>query len=727
MENQNENVESLNQGDDLQNQNLNEQSEPIITPDTVETPADEPVAEPEAETPQAENVEQPIDNAQNSVTESPVEASTDLSTSENEVLSQVKAQIMDGSVLTIIPQAQSSELVLLMEQLVSIAGSLDIKSANEVAKTIKEHFDKQQEAGAVSHELQERFSTFSAKFNKFRNEQKSKNEESSISRKKDIISSLSDMLDSGILNHNTVKELQAEWKTLAVFAKDVKEELESSFKTLTNKYYQRKSQEVELLNYDRERNLKSKTEIIEKIRALLPSEEDALKQEFWKEKSETLAEFTKTWKEIGQVPKEDMDRINLEYKDVVDNFYAQRKEFYNSQETGQGENGEKKEALLEKMQVYTAFTAEKSKAWEEATKELIALQEEWKAIGKAPAEKNSELWKRFREVGNAFFGNKSEFFKNLEAQRMKNVEIKEALCVRAEALKDNTDWEKAANEIKKLQEEWKASGPVPEKLSNKLWNRFRTACDAFFTARRDHYKDIKGEEENNLTQKRSLIEEVKTLIDKLEDERDEAVTRAKEIQAVWKTIGKVPIKFKDSIWDDFRAVVDEFFNALRSAKPVNRTFKSGGNQSDRRNSGTGDDKQPPHMQDKIKRLKMKIQKVEEKISQYETNILYISKGKSGDALRAQIQAEIDKEQAFVNEWRKQIKDLQNILANPGKEAEVLSEITTADDTEEIVMPEGLTEDETVAETETATEETATEETVAEAPIEETKAEDETEA
>lgn len=715
-DNQNVNEELLNNEQNTVNETTeNVVSMPEVTETVVETT--EEVTE-NVETPAVEQEEKDVvvettnESATESVTETP---SADVSISESDALAQVKDMLKQGKAKDFISRATPLELVFLFEQLNSVLDAINLSQATGLARGLKEEYDLRKEKDAFPAELEGRFSTAYGFFSKRKSDQQRKSEEENATRKRELVSKLKEAVDSGDLKHAVIKQLQADWKAVGPVSKDAKDELDRSYQTLLDIYYKRKSQEFELMDYDRKRNLERKSELIAKIRSILPNEEEALLPEVWRERQAILSENQKEWKEIGHVPKEDMERINMEYKEAVDNFFDRKREFLESQESGMTENAEKKDALLVKMLEYSAFTSDKPKGWEEATAKFLALQEEWKLIGKAPIEKNGELWKRFREIGNAFFDNKSNFFKKLEEERSKNLEIKKELCEKAEALKETSDWEKAAGEFKKLQDAWQETGPVPDRVSNKLWTRFRSACDDFFTKRRDHYKDIKSDEEGNLETKRKFIEEVKAIKENMED-REVAITRVKEIQEEWKKVGKVPIKQKDTIWDEFKQEVDAFFQMIRekrAANPVtttstdkpehvsrprqknrdrnNENSHNRGSYSNRdRNNDNNEELSssgtvyPPHIQAKISRLRKKISKSQEKVNQYSTNILYIAKGKSGDKLRLQIQAEIDQEVVQIASWKDVIKQLDSLLHNPNPELEekILNQKDDEDDTTE---------------------------------------------
>ncbi len=672
---------------------LTESSEQLAV--SSEQPSNPEIAETVAETPAtldavadvSETLQQETSEVAETVAETPAAP---------DVLADIKETFQQGTTEQLIAAASPQELILLFEQLNEGFDKLSLRQAIDFSRLIKDRFDMFTKEEKVSAEQSERFSSLYGRFNKRRGDAQKKNEESNTLRKRELIEQLKSMLESGILDQKRMKAIQDEWKELRFVTKDAKEDLDKKYKALIDTYFKKRGQEAELLEYDRKRNLEVKNEIITKIRNMLPSEEDAGNGEVWRERAAILTDLQRQFRDTGFVPREDMDRINAEYKDVVENFYAHRREFFESQETGMQENVGLKEAILEKMLPYSTAAYERPKQWEDATTTFLALQEEWKKIGKAPADRNGDLWKRFREISNVFYTNKSEYFNNLEQTRSQNLELKRGLCEKAEALKDNIEGENAANEIKQLQEDWKNVGPVPDRQANKLWDRFRSACDSFFENRRERFKGVKDEETKNLQAKKDLIAKVAEFIAALAENRDAAVEGVKELQNLWKGIGRVPIKFKEPIWIEFKETVDGFFNTLREMGKANNADRGDDRGGDRRNAGGGGDNRPPRRdrpnnynnnnnshyggnhdnqgngndtQSKIFRIRKRISSIEESLATYENNILYISKGKSGDALRAQFQAKIDEEQQLLATLNKEIKDIQKAERDAKKAAE----------------------------------------------------------
>lgn len=500
-----------------------------------------------------------------------------------------------------------------------------------------------------------------------------------------------------------VREIQDKWREIGQVPRDQMDTLYKEYRSCLDDFYKRRELHFEMLDYDRKKNLQDKERLIEEAKNLIPSEEEQEDTNVWKEKMDILTDIQQQWKSVGHVPREEMERINNDYRSTIDHFFEVRSTFLGKLDEERGENAEQKEALLEEMTKFSEFQAERPKQWNEATRELKEYQEKWKEIGQAAYTVNNELWNRYRAICDAFFNNKSEFFKKFDEFRAENLEKKRALCEKAEDLANSSEWEKSARELKQLQKDWKKIGPVPERHSNKLWNRFRAACDAFFEGRRAHYQKMHEGEYANLDVKKALIEEVKKLTEEENQNIEEAIERVKSIQAEWKAVGKVPYKEKDKIWEVFRKQVDAFFNGLSAKRAQMRDVS----MNQKLEEITDDKQRSNAIKERIRRIRRKISQAQESVDQYSTNIQFISKGKSGDSLRAQIQGQIDQEKEQIKAWKAKIKELNELAKNPPKPEAPTPPAETEEKAEKAPEAEKTPEAEVVAEQEAPAQEEAT--------------------
>lgn len=694
-----------------------EEETPVPEPEvsSAEESAVETPAEGTEETPAEETEEEASDEDDNA----PI-ATIELPPLNQELLPKIEELVKDrekrGQILV---DATISDLLQLME-----GYAKEEKVSNFISRVglIKRSYDARKYQENPPKEIQDRFHYALAQFNKKRNAHQASAEgekRGNSKRKKELLQKLQEVVSAEDPNRiQEVRDIQEEWKGIGHVLREDIEPLYKAYRHQLDKFYKLREMHFELLDYDRKINLQEKEKLIKEAENLIPAEEDREKLEVWKEKMDMLAELRQQWKAIGHVPREDMERINNEYRAVVDRFFEVRQGFMEIQDQLRSEFGEKKQAILTQMEAFKTFHSEKPRDWNDATRTLREHQEAWNGLGQAPQSINGELWSKYRDICNSFFSKKSEFFKKLDGIRAENLAKKRELVEKVEAIKDSTEIEKTANEIKKLQREWKSIGPVPERHSNKIWNRFRSACDEFFAKRREKYQSQSSDEKGNLEAKKALVEEVNKLeVD--ENNINASIDQIKALQAKWKTIGKVPYKEKDKIWEEFRGAIDAFFDGLSLKRGELRELKlktsieNISNDDDRNRSGRG----------KIARLRRKIAQSQEKVDQYSINVQYIAKGKSGDTLRKRIEDDIEKEKKMIAEWKNQIKVLNEAMKKPKPVAEAPAAEAKVEESapaaEESPAPEAEAAEQADAPAESATEAEAS----PEAPAEEAKAEE----
>nr|MBA3270775.1 DUF349 domain-containing protein [Acidobacteriota bacterium] len=203
---------------------------------------------------------------------------------------------------------------------------------------------------------------------------------------------------------------------------------------------------------------------------------------------------------------------------------------------------------------------------EKSATEMRALQEKWKSVAAAPRSQAETLWTRFKTAQDQVYDKCKDFFAQQAAERQENLNKKEALIARAEALTDSTDWVRTADAIKELQAEWKTIGPVTRGHEKSVWERFRAACDRFFTRRQEDLKERKHEWSDNLTKKEALIAEAEQLAQSTE--WDKSAARIKQLQVEWKKIGPVRRNKSEVIWQRFRTACDTFFERFKTRDQV---------------------------------------------------------------------------------------------------------------------------------------------------------------
>lgn len=307
---------------------------------------------------------------------------------------------------------------------------------------------------------------------------------------------------------------------------------------------------------ERQVNLKRKQEIIERIKALTEAEDI---HEAYKE-VKTLQD---EWREIKSVPPENATELWNSYKLCLEQFYDLLKLNFEAREYDFKKNLEAKTALCE--------AAEKLSNEEDVISAFHSLQElhnQFREIGPVAKELREEIWQRFKAASSIVNKRHAEHFDNIRKQEEENLEKKAELCdkvemINIEELKNSNDWEAKSKEIIDIQAEWKKIGFAPKSMNVKIFDRFRAACDRFFSAKNEFFVQMKERFQENITKKEELVKAAQALQDSTEWKS--TADKMMELQKEWKTVGMVPRKIGDQLWNDFLAACNKFFEARNAA------------------------------------------------------------------------------------------------------------------------------------------------------------------
>lgn len=307
----------------------------------------------------------------------------------------------------------------------------------------------------------------------------------------------------------------------------------------------------------KEETLKRTQEVIDRLDTLSEAQDLVLTEAF-----RELRDSQTFLKEMGPLPPgENRKKWRAKISEARQRLHSRVQDYRETDEWRRWANVDLQEKLIKKME--SLLEVEDLR---EASMQLRAIQLEWKQVSAAPKAQADSLWRRFKKARDEVRSRCDAFFDTLDKERSENLEKKKALCQHVEALSDSTDWEKTAIEIKKIQNEWKRIGAVPQRESNAVWKRFRKACDHFFDRRKDHYSQLKRQREDNLKLKVSLCEKAEALAHST-DWRATA-DELKRLQSEWKSVGPVPRKKSDSVWKRFRNACDHFFDRYKRRDEV---------------------------------------------------------------------------------------------------------------------------------------------------------------
>ena len=488
-------------------------------------------------------------------------------------------------------------------------------------------------------------------------EEVEKQKADNLARKLAIIERIKEMATSpeeANAHFDEFKQLQAQWKELGAVPAEKATEIWKNYQLYVEQFYDLLKLNSEAREYDFKKNLSAKERLIE-LAEKLADEEDII-QAFNK-----LQGLHAEYKEIGPVAKELRDQVWERFKAASTVINKRHQEHFEAIKAREEENLQKKTALCEQVEDIKTDEISSFNEWEEKTKQVIALQAEWKTIGFASHKQNALIFDRFRAACDAFFTAKAEYYKNVKDEQNENLEAKRALVEKAEALQDSTEWRKTTDKLIELQKQWKAIGAVPRKYSDQLWKRFTAACDKFFEAKNAANADQRAEETANLEAKQGIIEQLKTLA---ADAANATLDKVKELQAEWNEVGHVPFREKDRLYKEYRAVADELYKQFGASQARRRL--EGFQKSVRQAVAKGEST----LSRERERLLRVFETRKAEFQTYENNLNFLNaKSKSGNSLVAEMNRKVDKLREELDLLSSKIKAIEAEMRAEAKKEE----------------------------------------------------------
>ena len=361
-------------------------------------------------------------------------------------------------------------------------------------------------------------------------------------------------------SYNDFKTLQQEWKDIKAVPADKANELWRNYQLYVEQFYDLLKLNSEAREYDFKKNLEAKTALCEAAEKL-DEEEDVISA------FHQLQDLHQQYREIGPVAKELREQIWSRFKAASTVINKKHQQYFEDIRAKEEKNLELKTALCEKLEAIDLDAIKTAAQWEATTKEVIAMQQEWREIGFAPQKMNVKIFERFRTINDVFFSKKAEFFKELKSQYSSNLEKKQELVKKAQQLADSTDWKKTGDKIIALQKEWKTVGVVPRKQGELLWKDFLDACNKFFEARNKANAGTRNTEHSNLAKKREVVAKLKDLLENPVENVQQALQKLTE---EYNSIGHVPFKEKDNIYKEYHEVLDKIYKDLHISNAKRR-------------------------------------------------------------------------------------------------------------------------------------------------------------
>ena len=591
----------------------------------------EPVAEPEAEP-----VAEPVEPEAAPAAEPEAEPVAETETEEPEAQAGEKAESLADKSLAELSDMfrslkESAESMMRSKEAENIKSAFykllgKLKGENpDVANSLSNPFE------AVEENFKAVYADYKKERAEFNRQQEAKREENLLTKKAiiDELKALVEKDEDASASFPAFRELQNRWREAGPVPVNAYRDINDTYQFYVEKFYDMVKISRDLRDLDFQKNLEAKEKFCEAAEKL--AENENVVNAFHE-----LQKLHEQWKEFGPVAKEKRDDIWNRFKAATAVINKRYQAHFEGQKEEQLANLSAKQALCEQVEEIAAKEINSSSEWNELSRKIQDLQEEWRKIGFATRKENQKIYDRFRAACDAFYGHKRDYYNQFKDSMNANLDKKMAIIEKAEALKSSTEWKKATDQFIELQKEWKEIGAVPRKKSEQIWKRFRAACDEFF-AERDKNAKPENDFYGNLKAKKKLIEEVQAYaVSEDEAANSEALRSFNER---WRAIGHVPFKEKDAVNEAYRAAIKEKF-------PLNPSRRPQGGRPQR-----GPRTEKDILMDKYRQL-------QQDVTTYENNIGFFAASKNSEPLIKQMQERIEQAKAELRELEQTIRQAE---------------------------------------------------------------------
>ena len=469
---------------------------------------------------------------------------------------------------------------------------------------------------------------------------------SNLQTKKSIIEEINSLTKGEETTKDTFehfRSLQEKWRNTGAVAPAHNNDLWQSYHHHVELFYDYISINRDLRDLDFKKNLKRKTDLCEKAEAL--NKEKSLNKAHYE-----LQQLHEVWKEVGPVERVHREAIWERFKNATRIIHKKRNDYFLELKEKNAKAAKLKEEVCQKIgDVYTILPKTHTD-WQKASELVLELEKKWKSLGRLDKSENSKAWKRFRKVLADFYHEKNDFYKQRKSNLKSELDKKIAICEKAESLQDSNDWKSTTEKIIQLQKDWKKTAYVPKSQSEKIYNRFRKACNTFFDKKKAHFKALDAKKTENLKNKLDFLNELnkKTFSNKGKDSYVELENITKD----WNKLGPVP-KGKDDIEKQFRKIMDGLYKSLKinQKELIELRFK---NKLDNiKNNEFKLEKERQFIHNKISES-------QKEISQYENNMSFFANSKGTEKLKNQVYKKITDCQAKIDELKQQLRLLNEV-------------------------------------------------------------------
>ena len=444
------------------------------------------------------------------------------------------------------------------------------------------------------------------------------------------------------------KEIQEQWREIGDIPRDLRQDIQNDYSRLMEQFYYNIGIYKELRVHDLKRNQQLKEEVIVKLKAL------AQNQNIQEIESE-LKVLQHEWEDIGGTQQEVWEELKASYWSIVKSLYDRIRNHYEAKREVMNKNLEAKRELVVKTEQTLNGVLDSSdyKVWEDATQELLKMQEEWKGIGFGPRKENEDIWNQFRGMCDKFFEAKHAFYKERNKQFDEFVTKKKALIAKVNELKESTNWKETTQQIIAMQNDWKKIGNAGPKNEQKLWKEFRAACDGFFNLKEAHFAEADAANTENLNLKRALIQEIESY--EVKEDKQATLVDLRAFSTRFSEVGNVPFKEKDNVYNAFRAAMDKHYQALdlKGAEKEKVMFAA------RLDTLASSPQAGKMFDDERRKLRLQIQKAEQDIRQYENNLGFFSRSSKNNDLKKGVEKNIELARKTIQDCKNKLKLIPN--------------------------------------------------------------------
>ncbi|MFD2787358.1 DUF349 domain-containing protein [Hymenobacter rubripertinctus] len=482
---------------------------------------------------------------------------------------------------------------------------------------------------------------------KAEDEQRGKN----LAHKQYLLSQLRQLVESAETKDSSarIKALQNDWKATGPVPQQDAQELWNSYHALLDIYYNNRGLFFEMKELDRRRNQEAKEVLIVRAEAL--AQQSSINKAL-----QELRQLHEEWKHIGPVPNEQRETLWQRFLQASEQVHARKQEFLSARQGQENANLTRKTELLAQLLPFGDFETERVNEWRAKTDELQKLKEAWDAAGLVPRDKAEQMNKQFWGAYKGFFQKKNQFFKALDEEKSTNLKRKIDLCEQAEAALQSPDWEEARQTVIRLQKDWKLIGRVPEKQSDKVWHRFRTACDAFFDRKKEEGRQREQKSQQLSQEQTQHLSQVTETVATLSADQPGSLEGFRQQVAEWRAFDGTTAHGGHQAEERFQALMDQYLTQVPGLSYADRTDLLFSLQVERLKASP-DSQQLLYKKEQT--LRREINELENDISTLKTNLEFFARSKNANQLREEYQGRIDEAEARIDGLKRQLRAVRS--------------------------------------------------------------------